>query len=346
MRIAVFADKFSGTLTSDEVIGEVKKIFKYNNIKSSFFPVTDGGENSTEIFKEYGFDSYEMTMKQDFSGKWLPIETLKINKNIYFETSQLIGIKNTNDLSLDLNTSCLAKIIEGVDILSMGGSKTNDVGIGLLSKMGIDFLNNEIVMQDPKPKDFNLINNIKINESFKKIDKKVIVDTNIPLLGNNNAFKVFGPQKGLTNGEIKFLEKNVERIFNLLSKEMGSPLDPFKEGTGASGGLSFAMGEVLGCEIISGPQFFLNETKLFNKINDFEIAILCEGKFDFSSMSGKVLGEILKLHTGHAYFLGGKFDYNDESIFTDIFELGNKGMKDSKKALRDSAYKLAKKISN
>ena len=61
-------------------------------------------------------------------------------------------------------------------------------------------------------------------------------------------------------------------------------------------------------------------------------------------MSGKVLGEILKLHTGQTYFLGGKFDYNDESIFTDTFELGNKGMKNSKKALRDSAYILAKKI--
>ena len=105
MRIAVYADKFSGTLTSNEVIDEIKKIFKYNNVKSSFFPVTDGGENSTEIFKEYGFEAYEMTMKQDFSGKWLPIETLKINKNIYVETSQLIGIKNTNDLSLDLDNS-------------------------------------------------------------------------------------------------------------------------------------------------------------------------------------------------------------------------------------------------
>ena len=162
MRIAVFADKFSGTLTSDEVIGEIKKIFKYNNIKSSFFPVTDGGENSTEIFKEYGFETQQMSMKQDFSGKWLPVETLKVNKNIYIETSQLIGIKNTNDLSLDLNTSCLAKIIEDVDILSMGGSRTNDAGIGLLSKMGIDFLNNEDLIEDPKPKDFKLINNIKI----------------------------------------------------------------------------------------------------------------------------------------------------------------------------------------
>ena len=145
MRIAVFADKFSGTLTSDEVIGEIKKIFKYNNIKSSFFPVTDGGENSTEIFKEYGFETQQMSMKQDFSGKWFPIETLKINKDIYIETSQLIGIKNTNELSLDLNTSCLAKIIEDVDILSMGGSRTNDAGIGLLSKMGIDFLNLSLI---------------------------------------------------------------------------------------------------------------------------------------------------------------------------------------------------------
>ena len=235
-------------------------------------------------------------------------------------------------------------IIEDVDILSMGGSRTNDAGIGLLSKMGIDFLNNKDVIEDPKPKDFKLINNIKINESFKKVNKKVLIDTNIPLLGDNNAFKVFGPQKGLANSEIKFLEKNVERILNLLSNEMDSSLDPFKEGTGASGGLSFALGEVLGCEIISGPQFFLNETKLLNKINDFEIAILCEGKFDFSSMNGKVLGEILKLHTGKTYFLGGKFDYNDENIFTDIFELGNKGMKNSKKVLRDSAYILAKKI--
>ena len=117
MRIAVFADKFSGTLSSDEVIGEIRKIFKYNNIKSSFFPVTDGGENSTEIFKEYGFVTQQMSMKQDFSGKWFPIETLKINKNIYIETSQLIGIRNTYDLSLELNTSCLAKIIEDVDIL-------------------------------------------------------------------------------------------------------------------------------------------------------------------------------------------------------------------------------------
>jgi hypothetical protein len=63
-------------------------------------------------------------------------------------------------------------------------------------------------------------------------------------------------------------------------------------------------------------------------------------------MNGKVLGEILKIHSGNGYFLGGKFDYNDVSIFKDIFELGNKGMKNSKKELRNATYKLAKKLKN
>ena len=346
MRIAVFADKFSGTLSSSEVINEVGKVFKYNNIKASFFSVTDGGEGSTEIFKEYGFKTNENSMMQDFTGKWIPIETLKINKQIYLETSQLIGVNNSANNTLDLNSSCIAKIIDNADILSMGGSKTNDAGIGLLSKMGIEFLKDDEIIQDPKPRDFEFINRVKINEDFKKINKKILIDTTIPLLGEKNAFKVFGPQKGLTNKKIKFIEENIERIFALLGKELGDNLNPFKEGTGASGGLSFAFSEVLGCEVISGPKFFLNETNVFKKINKYETLILCEGKFDFSSMNGKVLGEILKIHSGNGYFLGGKFDYNDVSIFKDIFELGNKGMKNSKKELRNATYKLAKKLKN
>ena len=344
MGIAVFADKFSGTLSSNEVINEVNKIFKYNNIKASFFPVTDGGEGSTEIFKQYGFKTNENLMLQDFTGKWIPVETLTINKHIYLETSQLIGINNSEINTLDLNSSCIAKIIDNVDVLSMGGSKTNDAGIGLLSKMGIDFLKNDEIIKDPKPRDFELINNVNVNEDFKTLNKKILIDTTIPLLGEKNAFKIFGPQKGLKKSEIKSIEKNIERIFDLLEKELEVKFNPYKEGTGASGGLSFALSEVLGCEIVSGSDFFLNETKVNKKIKKFENLILCEGKFDFSSMNGKVLGEILKLHTGSAYFLGGKFDYNDESVFKDVFELGNKGMKDSKKELRNATYKLAKKM--
>ncbi len=341
MSIAIFADKFSGTLSSNEVLDEIKKIFKYNNIKAAFFPVTDGGEGATEIFKQYGFKIEKAVMKKDFTGNWIPVEMLKIDKEIFFETSQLIGIENTNQNSLSLNTSCLSKIIDEVDVLSMGGSRTNDAGIGLLSKLGIDFLVNNKIVEDPKPEDFQSISDVNITDNFQKIEKKVLVDTNVSLLGDNNAFKIFGPQKGLEKKDIKFLEKNVERIYQLLANKLSASFDLYKEGGGASGGLSFALSEVLGCKIISGSNYFLEKTKIKNKIINYENAVLAEGKFDFSSVNGKVLGEILKLHNGNKYFIGGKFNYKEKDIFEKIFTLGNKGLKNPKEELRNASYKLA-----
>ena len=72
---------------------------------------------------------------------------------------------------------------------------------------------------------------------------------------------------------------------------------------------------------------------------------MCEGKFDKSSLSGKVIGEILKHATGDIYFLGGQYDYVDDYQFTGIFECGPKGLKHPKEELRNTTKKLAKQIS-
>jgi len=64
MNIAVYSDKFSGTLSASEVIGTVKELFQNNSIEAAYFPVTDGGEDSTKIFKEYG-----ITVKQSLKIK-------------------------------------------------------------------------------------------------------------------------------------------------------------------------------------------------------------------------------------------------------------------------------------
>ena len=59
MNIAVYSDKFSGTLSASEVIEIVKELFENNSIKASYFPVTDGGEDSSTIFKEHGIEVQE-----------------------------------------------------------------------------------------------------------------------------------------------------------------------------------------------------------------------------------------------------------------------------------------------
>jgi glycerate kinase len=186
---------------------------------------------------------------------------------------------------------------------------------------------------------------VKIADSFAKLELRVLTDTSIPLLGSNSAIATYGPQKGLNKKDIKYLEEQLERIYDILSLELGIPLDPFKKDTGAAGGLSFALGEIFGCELISGSEYFLEKTNLLKKIKQSEITIVCEGKFDKSSLSGKVIGEILKHATGDIYFLGGQYDYVDDYQFTGIFECGPKGLKHPKEELRNTTKKLAKQIS-
>ena len=130
------------------------------------------------------------------------------------------------------------EVIPNIDVLSLGGSRTVDGGVGLMSSLGIEFYIEENIITNPKPRDFKDITAVKIADSFAKLELRVLTDTSIPLLGSNSAIATYGPQKGLNKKDIKYLEEQLERIYDILSLELGIPLDPFKKDTGAAGGLS------------------------------------------------------------------------------------------------------------
>ena len=344
MNIAVYSDKFSGTLSATEVIKTIKEVFDENSIKASYFPVTDGGENSSSIFKEHGFKINKNLSVLDLRGNEVTVELINIDEDIFFESSQLIGINNTATDTKELNTSCLSEVMELCDVIGLGGSRTNDGGFGLLSKMGINFYNNKKLIENPNPNNFNQITNVELTDSFKKLNKKILVDTFIPLLGSTSAIEVFGPQKGLNDEDIKEITFQIERVSNLISNNFEIKPDATKPGTGAAGGLGYALAEVLGCELISGAEYFFQKSSLELKINTFDTSILCEGKFDDSSLKGKVIGHILEKNDGKSYFLGGIYDHKDKELFTDIFECGEKGLESPKKELVSAANKLVNEI--
>ena len=344
MNIAIYSDKFSGTLSATEVLEIIKELFQINSIEASYFPVTDGGEDSSTIFKEYGITVKESLKVKDLAGNEQVVELLDISGDIFLESSLLVGINNTDIDSVLLNTSCLSEIIKLSDVIGLGGSRTNDGGFGLLSKMGVNFYAGNKLISDPKPSNFEQITDIEIEDSFERINKKVLVDTFIPLLGNQSAIEVFGPQKGLDQKNIENITFHLERIINLISNSLEIQLNPTKEGAGAAGGLGFALSEVLGCELVSGAEYFFEKSGLEQKINSFDLSILCEGKFDNSSLEGKVLGQILKKNNGKSYFLGGIYDYEDRRIFENIFECGDAGLKNPKKELISATKKLVNQI--
>ena len=343
MNVAVFSDKFSGTLTAKEALDTIKDVFQASGINAEFFSVTDGGEGSTQIFKEYGFEQFEVFKSFNCDEIEVEVESLNINGLKYFESAQLVGINSTKD-TLEINSASLSEVVQKVNILGTGGSKTVDFGVGLLSKIGIDFLSNGERIVNPTPKDFPLINNVKAVDFRPEISIKVLADTTIPLLGNNSAYDVFGPQKGLNNEFIKQHKEEAERIIELLAKELSLDLNPYEQLSGAAGGLSFCLHQILGCEIDSGSKYFLKATKLSKKVKEYEIGVFCEGKFDESSFEGKIIGELLKNFNGKSYFLGGQYKARGEKLFTNIFECGEAGLNDPKGTLKIAANNLIKEL--
>ena len=343
MSVAVFSDKFSGTLTAKEALGIIKDVFQASSINAEFFSVTDGGEDSSKIFKEYGFKQFEAFRSYNCDGTEVEVESLNINGLKYFETAQLIGINSIKD-SLEINSASLFKVLQKVNILGTGGSKTVDFGVGLLSKLGIDFLSNGEKINNPTPKDFPLINSVKTKEFDPDINLKVLTDTTIPLLGQNSAYDIFGPQKGLSSEFIEQHKNETERLIGLLAKELSLELNPYEQLTGAAGGLSFCLHQILGCEIDSGSKYFMETTNLTEKIKEYEIGVFCEGKFDESSFEGKIIGELLKNFNGNSYFLGGQYKAESKKLFTNIFECGEAGLSDPKGTLKIATNNLIKEL--
>ena len=341
MNIAVFSDKFSGTLSAIEVLDIVKDKFLDSDINADLFSVTDGGQESTEIFKSYNFQVYESLETLNCDSSLSVVETIDVNGNIFFESAKLIGINSAKD-SLSINSGCLLEAIQKTEVLGTGGSKTVDFGIGLLSKLGMEFSSNGEIIVDPVPQKFSLIDNVKSTNFKSDLDLKVLSDTKIPLLGEDSAFDVFGPQKGISKEDIEKHKLEVERLITLIDKELVLGLDPNEIYSGAAGGLTFTLNQILGCEIKSGAKYFVEETNLIKQLENYEIGIFCEGKFDESSLEGKIIGELLKEFKGHRYFLGGQYTAKNENIFTDYFQCGPEGMNNPKGSLETAINELIK----
>jgi len=146
----------------------------------------------------------------------------------------------------------------------------------------------------------------------------------------------------LSKKDIEKHKLEVERLITLIDNELALGLNPNEMYSGAAGGLTFTLHQILGCEIVSGAKYFIEETNLLEQLENYDIGIFCEGKFDDSSLKGKIIGELLKEFEGHMYFLGGQYAANNENVFTDYFQCGPEGLINPKSSLEIATNELIK----
>lgn len=308
MKVLIAVNEFKGSLTSLE-IGEIiseKLNSNYDYISSMVQPIADGGDGFLSIFK--GFN------KEKFTTINAAHEECDVNylinlekKEAVIEVAEVIGLKYLTEEQKNpyiTTTVGLGKLIsylldKGIEhfIIGLGGSATNDCGIGMLNELGIKFSDEYGATCKHGINDLKKISNINtelVNDKLKNSRFTIISDVNNLLIGPNGSTYVFSKQKGLKEIEFQEVDSYIERFANLVNMKTNLN-NTLKEGSGAAGGLGFAFMTFCNATIQSGSQFMINYLGLEEIIQKMDIIVTGEGKLDRQSYMGKAPIEIAKI---------------------------------------------------
>ena len=351
MKVLVAVNEFKGSLSSAE-IGKIisnKLNNNYKNIITYTQVVADGGDGFLTLFKGFTNNKFRTVNAalQECDVNYLLNEE---RKEAVIEVAEVIGIKQLKDEQKDpfkTTTIGLGKLIvflleKGIEhfIIGLGGSATNDCGIGMLSELGIKFIDEKGYLCKDGISDLRKIDDIDIKNINSKLTKArftIISDVSNPLIGKNGATYIFSKQKGLDENKFAEVDKYIEKFSNKVNLATGKN-NTFIEGSGAAGGLGYAFMSFCNATIESGSEFMIDYLELEKIIRDVDVVITGEGKLDKQSYMGKApieIARIAKRFNKKVIFLAG-------SILDD--ELSE--LNEDDKKLIDASFSIQRKFTS
>jgi glycerate kinase len=309
MKILIAPDKFKGSLSAFQVCGAITRGININKSKHEIVscPMADGGEGSIDIINNYlSLSPIELIVNDPL---FRPIKSTYYFSDLtaYIEMSSASGLNllkkeeqncmNTSSFGTgELIKDAITKGFKTIN-LYIGGSATNDAGIGIASALGFQFYDKSKRLLSPIGKNLVLIESINMSEvsfNFNNIDINVICDVNNPLHGKNGAAFIYAKQKGADLIEIEELDKGLVNLQSKLVKH-SFPNIANIPGSGAAGGVGGGMIAFLGAKLISGIQNLIEITQLENIVKDCDLIITGEGKIDDQTEKGKVISGVSNL---------------------------------------------------
>lgn len=311
MKIVVALDSFKGSLSSLQAGNAVKDAIQRldHNAEIIVKPLADGGEGTVDALSD-GLNAKIVEVK--VSGPLLkPVIAkyciLKDNNTAVIEMASasgltLIPLEERNPLNT--TTYGVGELIKDAIkrgcrrfIVGIGGSATNDGGVGMLTALGYEFLdkNNAPISLGAKGlKDLCIIKVDNVLPELKDCIFNIACDVNNPLCGENGCSYVFAPQKGADKQMIKDMDiwlSNYAEIAKIISNKA----DKDSAGAGAAGGLGFAFLSFTNSALKSGIEIILEETNIENDIKNADIVVTGEGRLDSQTVMGKAPIGIAKL---------------------------------------------------
>lgn len=303
MNVVVAIDSFKGSLSSSEAGNAIKEgVLKVlPNARVFVCPIADGGEGTTQALIQAMSGQMQYVTVSDPLGR--PIEAyygiIPQKQLAVIEMATAAGLpllKKTERDPMYTTTKGVGEMIchainKGCRnfLIGIGGSATNDGGVGMLRALGFEFLTDEDKPIPDGAIGLASIKKIEINnahQALKECSFRIACDVKNPLCGETGCSRVFAPQKGASAADIRKMDKWLHGYADL-TKIILPHADENAEGAGAAGGLGFAFQSYLGATLEPGIEIVLDEIALEEKIKNADIIVTGEGRLDSQSVFGK-----------------------------------------------------------
>ena len=303
MRVVVAIDSFKGSMSSLEAGEAISKGIRnaHMDAEVEIRPLADGGEGTVEA------------LSIGMGGKLINVDVTgpvgrKVNavygivdssKTAIIEMSQAAGItlvSGDEKNPLYTTTFGVGELIKDAInkgcrhfVVGIGGSATNDCGIGMLQALGYEFLDKEgkqVGFGASGVRDIVSIRDENVIKELSECYFRVACDVNNPLCGDLGCSAIYGPQKGATKEMVADMDGWL-KSYSKIVKEKYPDADCEYPGTGAAGGLGYAFFNFTNSKLESGIKIVLDETKLEEYVKDADIVVTGEGRLDHQTVMGK-----------------------------------------------------------
>lgn len=336
LNVIIAMDSFKGSLSSIEAGEAVKAGINDLVNTAEVYYVADGGEGSVEAvkwaakLKSFGDEFNEVSINTlDALKRPIKASYLLLNNLCVLEMASSCGLaqlKEDERNPLKTSTYGVGLMIKDAlnrgarkFIIGIGGSATNDAGVGMLEALGFCFLNKEGEEFSPLGGDLADITKIKGSslEELRHATFDIACDVNNELYGENGAAYVYARQKGANDAGIKHLDDGLRSFARVVTEFNLSDYSKYA-GAGASGGLGYAFKSFFNATLKPGFEIISELSNLEERMESADIMITGEGRFDYQSAMGKLpsaIGRMAKKHGLIVIVLAGSIgDENDKQV--------------------------------
>jgi glycerate 2-kinase len=309
MNLLIACDSFKDALDAPSVCKAIEKGLRAANtvFETRIFPLADGGEGVLDILDFHlGLQKITISVHDPLMRPIMASYSLSRDGHTAFiEMAQAAGLQRLrpeerNPLkttTFGVGEMILHALNQGVKhiVLGIGGSATNDLGIGMVAAMGWQFLDGNDKLLSPIGENLMYIHKVippQYPSVFleKNIQFEVMCDVKNPLLGKNGAAHIYSAQKGADNKAIELLEKGASHF---CLKLKNADILAETQGAGAAGGLGFGALFFLDAHIKSGIETLMDLTNFDGQVSWADMVFTGEGRLDNQTAHGKLIAGIL-----------------------------------------------------